>query len=260
MRQLFGLAGVVLGTASVLHGQDSTNGAPPAAIIDTVVIAPYGIFDSDDALNWYQRVLNGLHVNTRSAVVRRELLLQVGEPFDSVRAAETERNLRRLGVFRYVEIDTVRTEDGRLAARVQTGDGWSTKPSGTFRTSAGEIDFSISLREENFLGTATQIGARFRTNPDRKSWTFDWNNRRTFGSPVHTQLAYQSLSDGTRGAWRIRRPFLRIADKRGGGTVGEVGTTTLLQFADGSLANTYRRRLSFARGSYGWAPYAHDPR
>ena len=116
MRQLVGLASVVLGASSVLQGQDSTNGAGSAAVIDTVLIAPYGIFDSDDALNWFQRILNGLHVNTRSAVVRREMLLQPGEPFDSVRAAETERNLRRLGVFRYVDIDTVRTDDGRVGS------------------------------------------------------------------------------------------------------------------------------------------------
>src|SRR5206468_1223822 len=78
------------------------------------------IFDPNER-GWVARLGNALHIQTRAATIRRELLFRPGEPFDSARAAESERNLRALGVFRRVVIDTVRTDSG-LVARVLTKD------------------------------------------------------------------------------------------------------------------------------------------
>jgi outer membrane protein assembly factor BamA len=45
-------------------------------------------------------------------VIRRELLIDAGDPYDSLLVAESERNLRALGIFRDVEIDRVETDSG----------------------------------------------------------------------------------------------------------------------------------------------------
>ena len=80
---------------------------------------------------------NALHVRTRERVVEREVLLQPGMPYDAALAAETARNLRALGIFRDVLVDTVRSDSG-LTLRVVTKDGWSTFPIFTITTAAGQ--------------------------------------------------------------------------------------------------------------------------
>ena len=67
------------------------------------------IFDPNER-HWLARLANALHIQTRAPTIRRELLFRAGEPYDSAREAESERNLRALGVFRRVSIDSVRTD------------------------------------------------------------------------------------------------------------------------------------------------------
>ena len=87
------------------------------------------------------------------AVVEREVLLKPGMPYDSALAAETARNLRALGIFRDVLVDTVRSDSG-LTLRVVTKDGWSTFPIFDITTAAGQSAFAIGIAEANLLGLA----------------------------------------------------------------------------------------------------------
>ena len=66
-----------------------------------------GHLRSQRARTSFARLANALHIQTRAATIRRELLFRPGEPYDSARVAESERNLRALGVFRRVTIDSV---------------------------------------------------------------------------------------------------------------------------------------------------------
>src|SRR5438093_12215969 len=108
------------------------SGGPPvrlsAQTIDTIVVVNHNIFDLEgDAPGFLARLANRLHVTTRAGVIRRTLLVNPGDRYDSARVAESERALRALYVFSRVRMDTTRL-DGRLALRVATTDGWSTKP------------------------------------------------------------------------------------------------------------------------------------
>src|SRR3989441_7351144 len=99
-----------------------------AQTIDTIVVVIHNVYDRKrDAPKLAARVGNALHIATRAWVVRRTLLVKVGDRYDSAKVAESERALRALTIFRAVRIDTVRV-DGRLALRVETDDAWSTIP------------------------------------------------------------------------------------------------------------------------------------
>ncbi len=110
--------------------------AAQAPTIDSVAVVRQSVFDADEASFWLLRLVNTLHVTTRPWVVRRELLLAPGDRYDSSRVAESARNLRSLGVFRSVEIDTA-TIDTSLVMTVTTSDGWSTRPDFRFRSTGG---------------------------------------------------------------------------------------------------------------------------
>ena len=114
----------------------------PDPRIDTVIVVSHNVFDPPDGTpRIVAQVGNALHITTRPAVIRRLLLVGAGVPLDSARLVESERALRELGVFRSVRLDTLRI-DGRLALRVETGDGWSTSPQLNFSSSAGSTTWN----------------------------------------------------------------------------------------------------------------------
>ena len=113
-------------------------------IVRAIEIRRYDIFDPSEATSVLPRLANGLHFVTREGVVRRELLFQAGQPYDSAKVAETERNLRFLSVFRSVRIDTVRSDSG-LVVRVTTADGWSTRPLFNIQSTGSKVSPTIGV-------------------------------------------------------------------------------------------------------------------
>ena len=214
------------------------------------------IFDPDER-GWIARVANALHIQTRAATIRRELLFRSGEPYDSARVAESERNLRALGVFRRVKIDTVRTDSG-LVARVLTKDGWSTKADWRFRSTGGEVAYTIGLVEDNLLGTASSAAVRYRKTPDRTSVTLGFRRPRLFAGRVGLAAAYEDRSDGRIGALAVEQPFYSLTSRFGFRVEGEDRDERVLQFFDGSnvARDTLSHRFSLARVSAAWAARA----
>src|SRR5205807_8224174 len=98
------------------------------------------------------RLGSALQARTRQSVIRRLLLVSPGDPYDSARVAESERALRAMNVFSRVRVDSTRV-DGRLALRVQTTDGWSTKPQLGYSSAGGDVSWLVGMVDENVLGT-----------------------------------------------------------------------------------------------------------
>ena len=214
-----------------------------------VVLDRRDIFDPDER-GWVARLGNALHVETRAATVRRELLFRAGEPFDSARAAESARNLRALGVFRRVVIDTVRTDSG-LVARVLTKDGWSTKADWRFRSTGGEIAFTIGLVEDNLLGTASSAAVRYRKNPDRSTVTLALRRPRLFAGTVGLGLVYEDRSDGRLSALALEQPFHSLSSRAGFRFDAEDRDERVLRFFGGAnvARDTLSHRYTLVRGS-----------
>jgi hypothetical protein len=234
-------------------------GPPGAAAGDTVrgvVLDRRDIFDPDER-GWIARVGNALHIQTRAATIRRELLFQPGRPYDSASVAESERNLRALGVFRRVVIDTVRTDSG-LVARVLTKDGWSTKADWRFRSTGGEVAYTIGLVEDNLLGTATSAAVRYRKTPDRTSVTLGFRRPRLFAGKVGLGAIYENRSDGRISSLAVEQPFYSLTSRSGFRVEAEDRDERVLQFFDGAnvARDTLTHRFTLARASAAWAARA----
>ena len=238
-----------------LAGQAPVDSAHPAAAgpggdtLRAVELDRRDIFDPNER-GWVARVGNALHIQTRAATIRRELPFRPGEPFDSARAAESERNLRALGVFRRVVIDTVRTDSG-LVARVLTKDGWSTKADWRFRSTGGEVAFTIGLVEDNLLGTASSAAVRYKKNPDRTSVTLAFRRPRLFAGAVGLTAAYEDRSDGRLSFLALDQPFYSLTSRRGFGLQAEDRDERVLRFFDGAneARDSLTHRYTLVRGS-----------
>ena len=217
-------------------------------IIQFIEVRNSDIFDSTEAKSFVPRLMNALHITTRLGVVEREILLKVGEPYDSAKAAETARNLRGLAVFRKVRVDSATTDSG-FVLKVFAQDGWSTQVDLRFRSAGKQTDWQASLTELNVLGTATRFITRYRHTPDRSLVNFQFQQPRLVGRTVSLGLRYESRSDGKRGSVQIDRPFFSLSDKVGISTDFESVNERVLQFRDGfaTPSSELRRRFVFGR-------------
>lgn len=228
-----------------------------AQTVDTIVVENGNVFDhTNDGPGFVARLANALHIRTRPAVIRRSLLLSGGEPYDSARVAESERALRALSVFRLVHVDTTRVDGGRLALRVVTADGWSSKPQASYSTAGGDETWEIAVVEQNFLGTASELAVAYGRDPDRRRLEVQHLNPHFVMRRAALFLRYQDLSDGTKGSWQFGRPFYETAARRALETYGEAGRERILRFRDGALLDSLQRRALRLGVAGGVAPYA----
>ncbi|HEY2824635.1 MAG TPA: POTRA domain-containing protein [Gemmatimonadales bacterium] len=229
-------------------GAQAARSVPSA--VDSIDVRTRNVFDSVDAhRNLLLAIANAIRFTTRTSVVRRELLFRPGEPYDSARAQESARNLRALGLFREVRIDTVRS-DGRLIARVITADGWTTSLNANARSTGGTFTYSLGLTERNFFGTGTAVGGEYRSDPDRSTLAFHTTMSRVGYTPLAVAGEYDDLSDGRRGTWSFGVPFRSLSDGWAAAVGGEAAHQRILRFdhapaADGTdslITTTYLRR------------------
>jgi hypothetical protein len=220
-----------------------------STVVRAVEIERRDVFDPSET-GFIPRLANALHIQTRAVTVRRELLFRPGEPYDSASVAESERNLRSLGIFRRVTIDSVRTDSG-LVMRVITRDGWSTKTDLRFRSVGGDVEFTVGLVEDNLLGTASSASARFRKTTDRSTVALGFRRPRLFGGQVGMALAYEDRSDGRLAAAALEQPFYSMTSRSAFRLEGEDHDERVLRFFEGEpeASDTLQRRYSLVRAT-----------
>lgn len=234
--------GLAVGTATALL----TAGSPvrlssqsAAPTIDTIIVVNRNVFDLQeaDAPGFIARLANRLHARTRAGVIRATLLVNPGDRYDSARVAESERALRNLYVFSRVRIDTTRLE-GRLALRVATTDGWSTKPQLGYSSAGGDVTWMVGLVEDNLLGTATSLTAVYNKTPDRTIFDLGHVNPHFLSRRGWLQANYSNKSDGDRGTWLVGVPFYETAARRALITDGEAASERVLVFRRDNLGRS----------------------
>jgi hypothetical protein len=223
-------------------------------VIRGIEIHRHDVYDESEAISWFPRLANSLHITTRPHVIQRELLFARGQPYDSVLVAETGRNLRSLGLFRDVRIDSVHTDSG-VVVRVTTQDGWTTRPAMRFRSVGGDVIIGFQFVEDNFLGTATRLGVGYTNDPDRSTLAFEFRQPRLLGRKVGLGLRYEDRSDGQVAFGVLEQPFYSIASSFGFRVDGETRDETVYQYRAGNTdaADSLARRFAAVRGAAGWA-------
>jgi hypothetical protein len=254
--QLIGRAVLVVLAALAPAGaqaQDSTarDSLPP--IIQSVRLQRLNIFADTEATFFLPRLANRFHVTTRAEVVRHELLFREGEAYDSARIAESARNLRALGVFRFVHIDSA-TIDSTFAVRVRTQDAWSSKPEFGFRSTGGQVAWRATLVEENLFGTASQLAIGYSKEPDRSTFLFGLRRPRLIASTIGLGLQYQDRSDGHLFGGALYRPFLSFTDRYAWSLALDSRNERILRYYEGARqpADTLQRDLGAFGTSVGW--------
>lgn len=211
MRCLTSRAGWVAVVCSpfVLAPRVSAQQVAPSAVVDTIIIERSNVFSDDEtSSSGFFRTMNNIHSVTKEDVIADYLQFRAGEPFDSAAVAETERQLRLRHLFRELAIDSLRMDDGRLAVRIRTRDGWSLKPKFAFSVaSTGDWTGTFGLNETNLLGTGNQVYAAYVKELDRDGLNASVNFYHMLGWDFDAGGNYAGMSDGRNGNWYAGLPF-----------------------------------------------------
>ncbi|MBI5883362.1 MAG: hypothetical protein HZB91_09700 [Elusimicrobia bacterium] len=134
---------------------------PERPSVGVVRVVVHDVFDpSDPAENkWIFRRANDMHHNTQDVVVQRELLFKEGDPYDARVIEETERNLRRLPIFRKVVAESVPAGPGKVDVTVHVYDNWTVTPTTSFKRAGGKYSWKVGLKDSNLLGYGKTAGA-----------------------------------------------------------------------------------------------------
>jgi hypothetical protein len=108
------------------RGRLPVTGCAGQPISDIIVITQPPFTDRlPTRLEWVRRTVRRTHVNTRDDVVRRFLLLKVGEPCNQIRRAESERIMRAQPFLVDARIRVYDDEAGGVRLEVETRDDFS---------------------------------------------------------------------------------------------------------------------------------------
>lgn len=198
-------------------GQESSPADRPsnlAPFIQSIHIDARDIFDPEENAP-FAGLVNFFHIRTQKHVIRRELLFHHRQRLDRELVAESERNLRALGLFVDVDITAEQTHPDSVALTVLTRDRWSTKLNTSYRLTGGVHFFGASLVEDNLLGLGKTIDLGYNKSSDRTLRILAYRDNRLLGSRLQHAIKLQNNSDFDAFSFSLQRPFFAWQAKWG---------------------------------------------
>jgi outer membrane protein assembly factor BamA len=182
------------------------------AVIGDIIFLNQDIFDESDPRenNKIYRLANQLHIKTREATLRAQLLFKSGDPFSWRVLRETERNLRRLDYLFDAHIRPIRWDGTRVDVAVATRDVWSLQPGISYTRKGGAESSSFEIEEENLLGYGKSLAIARSKDEERTSLLVQWRDLNMWGSRWRDDLVYSSNDDGHIRSAFFQRPFFSL--------------------------------------------------
>jgi outer membrane protein assembly factor BamA len=180
-------------------------------IIRSITIERRDIFDERQN-DWFfaAPILNALHTTTKEFIVDDELLFNEDDDLDTTVLLETERNLRRMGLFSSVRVSYAPVGTDSADVLVETQDRWSLRPALLLGTGGGITNVGAKLEEINLFGTATQVMmyGLYRTENDI-GWEgmAELTQRRLFRSEVNLLAALRANEVRTDQTIQFTKPY-----------------------------------------------------
>lgn len=182
------------------------------AVIGRIELDLLNIFDEHDPRenSGLYRLADRLHIRTRAAAIRAQLLFKTGDRFRAQKLAETERNLRALPYIYDAHVVPVHFANGKVDIEVITKDVWTLDPSISYGRTGGKSTTAASLSDSNFLGLGKSIEVGRTRTVDRTSTGVQYADPNVLGSRWTASLAYVDSSDGDQRTASLAQPFYSL--------------------------------------------------
>jgi hypothetical protein len=211
------------------------------AVIGKIEIDIHNIFDENDPHEnkGLYGLADRLHIRTKPATIRAQLLFKSGDRYSAQKLAETERNLRMLGFIYDAHIVPMRYAEGKVDVQVITRDVWTFDPNISFGRSGGANSTSSSLQEENFLGWGKQLEVGHTSDVDRTSKLAEYSDPDVLGSHWMGALAYVDSSDGNERIVQLSQPFYSLDTRWSATMAAQSYDRTISRYFLGNIADQF---------------------
>ena len=211
------------------------------AVIGSIDIDIRNIFDEHDSREntGLYRLADRLHIRTKPAAIRAQLLFKSGDRYSARKLAETERNLRLLVFIYDAHVVPVRFADGRVDVKVITRDVWTLDPNISFGRSGGTNSTNTNLQDENFLGWGKQIEVGRTSNVDRTSKLAQYSDPNVLGSRWTGALAYVDSTDGNQRSAQLSQPFYSLDTRWSATLAAQSYDRTVSRYFLGNIADQF---------------------
>jgi len=225
------------------------------AVIGEVRIDNRNIFDLADEkeAGILYRAANALHIQTRAAVVRSQLLFKPGERVSVRLIEETERLMRSNRIFYDVSIVPLAYRDGVVDIEVKTRDTWTLEPGVSASRAGGVNKTGWSVRDTNALGTGVLIGANRSTDADRTTTQYRVSLPHALDGWTAIDYSHSRLSDGQSNTMSIARPFYALDTRWAAGLSSSTDTRIDSVFSNGAKVAQFRHAQDSAEAFGGWS-------
>ena len=155
----------------------------------------------------FYRLVNILHVQTRTELLRRFLLFREGDPYDPVRLDETERNLRLFGFLESASVTASAPHDGIVDVAVVTHDALTTSITGDFTNDGGIASYDFDVAQKDLFGTGSELDLRIDQGVERSANTIEFHHPAALGPYWNLDTLYSKNSDGNEEKFALERPL-----------------------------------------------------
>ena len=237
------------------HERGSLEPSPEGKTVESISIVRLEVLDRESKSIYAlpgigkvinPKVINPLHATTKEWIVRRELLLAVGDRFQQTLLDETARNLRRLKQLSLVVAVPMKgsTVD-KVRLLVITKDIWSLRLAYDMSLGPGGLEsLTIQPSEINVAGTHHTASTQFSLTPKSYSIGAGYTIPRFGTSYVGASGAASIIMnrergepEGTTGAFAVSRPLYTSLVPWSWGAKGEWTTNVVRRFVNAQLAN-----------------------
>jgi len=200
------------------------------------------VFESTLSLAAPYRMVNALHVTTRTATVDQQLLFRPGDAFNRRILDETARILRDQRYFSdaFIEPLQYNDQDNTVDVLVHVHDVWTMSPGISFGRKGGENSAKIEFEDTNFLGLGKTISAKRSSDVDRSAWELGYVDPHVLGSWWKLAGSYSTLSDGSREELAFGRPFYSLDSRWSAGATALDSDLTTPRYALGKEVERFR--------------------
>jgi hypothetical protein len=233
--------------------------AEPPLRFGTIRIRSLNVFSPEEAeRGWIYRFADSLRFTTRDSVIRRFLLFREGEPYNTTRIEESERNLRALPFIKNASITVYPPRNGAVDVEVITQDAWTTEPGINIGGKGGTTTWGIDLKEKDFLGTGRQIALAYDKGSERTVRLAEYRDPYLLGNYWNGLLRYADNSDGSEQTIQIVRPFYSFVTPWATDIVLDNLRQNERIYEDGRAISVFRQKHREALLDYGRAIVASD--
>lgn len=177
--------------------------------IGKISIYRLSVFDESDPKenNLLFKLLNKIHIRTKSSVIRNQLLFKEKQPFNIEQVKESERLLRSRIYLADALIAPERICENTIDLAVITRDSWALETTAGFSEEGNQTTTNVSVRSTNLLGTGDFAAVSYQTSPERDKVRYQYSSPHFLGSRFRTGIYYSDNSDGSERQVSFSRPF-----------------------------------------------------